>query len=292
MTRLSCAAGCTLRGRHLDDCGDPEQCRGCLPALAADGLQVCEWHREQVWKALRGLETLWVDVEASGVLKAPQGGRRGAEPAMPLDVEASDWRWRVRACLVGWCKVLEEDFGVSLDDAQDTISWMVSKLKYQADRVLAHPEHADQLCADLLGWTEDDGKRHTGLMTEGRRLEGRGAAKALTILCDCGDRVKVEPAEDAYMTCPTCGETGVWKWWQQRLAPETEDTMTAAQVVQWLRSAHRITLTEATLRQWVSRGKLTSIRSQSGGASTFRPQAVALVAMSQREVSVPRPRTA
>ena len=69
---------------------------------------------------------------------------------------------------------------------------MAAKVRYQTDRLLAHPEHADQLVADMLGWVEEDGTRHTGFAAEGRRLMFRGGSRPLTILCDCGDRVRVE----------------------------------------------------------------------------------------------------
>lgn len=283
---IHCQAGCVRRDRHLPDC--PGDCTGCEPRMAAVGLRVCERDRENVWDALRGLETLWVDVEASGVLKGAHGGTRGRSGhPLPIDPDATDWRGRVKACLIGWCKVLEEDWQVSLDDAQDTVGWLAGKVRYHADRILAHPEHADQLVADLCGWDED-GRRHEGLIAEGRRLMGRGGAKPLTILCDCGDRVRVETDPDADMTCRTCGETGVWAWWRRRLAPETEAHMTGAQVVAWLRTSHRITIEEATLRQWVSRGKLVPLQREAGQASTYLPEAVAIVAMNQMATRIAR----
>ena len=285
----ACAVGHEARGRHLDGCEglDDGTCTGCVPVLAAPGLQVCAGHREGTWEALRTLDALWTAVEASQVLRAGQKSRGGSEPPLPVDEAAADWRWRLRTCLVGWCKVLEADFGLTLDGAEDTVRWMAAKVRYQTDRLLAHPEHADQLVADMLGWVEEDGTRHTGFAAEGRRLMFRGGSRPLTILCDCGDRVRVEPSGDEYMTCPTCGETGVWQWWRRRLAPETEERMTGAEVVAWLREAHRIVLTEETLRKWVQRGKLMPER-EPGRASTYLPQAVALVAMSQREVTASR----
>ena len=51
--------------------------------------------------------------------------------------------------------------------------------------------------------------------------------------------------------------------------------------------ASKIGCTAETLRKWVQRGKLMPER-EPGRASTYLPQAVALVAMSQREVTASR----
>lgn len=37
-TTTPCIRGCTMRGRHIEDCDDHDICRGCLPRLAEFGL--------------------------------------------------------------------------------------------------------------------------------------------------------------------------------------------------------------------------------------------------------------
>lgn len=113
-----CAAGCTLPRRHTPACADPDTCAGCLPALAADGLLVCARCHERVLTALSlkdGLAAVWVDVEDAMTLKGRHSGARGRSVALPLDLDAADWRTAVRACLVGWMLILEEDFGAVID---------------------------------------------------------------------------------------------------------------------------------------------------------------------------------
>lgn len=44
-TRPVCAVQpCHIPNRHLDHCETPHECRGCLPGLAADGLDICTHH--------------------------------------------------------------------------------------------------------------------------------------------------------------------------------------------------------------------------------------------------------
>jgi hypothetical protein len=112
-----CVRGCTIRARHLDGCDVPD-CPGCLPAMAAPGLAVCERDADRTHGALSGpqsLAGLWVDVEDGMTLRARYGGAGGSGKPLPVDLDAAGWRQRVRACLVGWLLILEEDFGTVLE---------------------------------------------------------------------------------------------------------------------------------------------------------------------------------
>ena len=114
---IACVCGCTLRGRHTTEC-TVDDCPGCLSAPAATGLRVCERCTDRVLRAVSvsdGLAAVWADVEASMVLKGRQRGAGGRERPLPVDLDAADWRTAVRACLVGWMLILEEDFGAVID---------------------------------------------------------------------------------------------------------------------------------------------------------------------------------
>lgn len=280
---IACQSGCQQRDRHRDDCPDTDACPGCLPRPALDGLRVCGACVDRTSDSLRALPALWADVEHAGVLKGASASKGGDGNPLPIDVDAAGWRTRVRACLVGWCLVLEEDFGISLDDAQDTITWMSAKVRTQAMRILAHPEHADQLVADLCGWTEEDGTRHQGLLSEGRRIEGKGVSQSVRLLCNCGERVPVitdedgKPDEEAILTCRGCGSWGLLSWWRKQVLTGDLPAMTISTLVQWLaQQGHRTT--EKALRVKADRGVITPVGKQVDGAGrpsrTFDPVVV------------------
>lgn len=276
---------------HDTDCPDTDTCGGCLPRPAADGLQVCQTCEERARKALRDLPALWDDVQDAGVLKGASRGKGAGGTPLPIDPDAADWRTRVRACLVGWCLVLEEDFDATLDGATDTVAWMADKVGIYAGRILADVQHADQLVADLCGWVEDDGTRHVGLVTEGRRLEGKGASHGIRLLCACGERVPVvtdadgRPDEEAILTCRGCGAWGVLSWWREQLATGDLPAMTISGLVRWLaQQGHRTT--EKALRVKADRGLIAAVGTQADGvgrpARTFDPVAVMGVVVARR----------
>lgn len=276
---IECACGCKLRDRHLTDCVD-DACAGCLPAPALEPLRVCRRCERRAAEALRGLPGLVQDVEDSQVLRAASGASGGDKP-LPIDPDAMDWRWRVRACLVAWCRILEEDFGANLADAQDTVTWMTAKVRTAADRLLAHPEHADQLVADLCGWSEDDGRRHLGLIGEGRKLAFRGRGARQRIRCSCGSWVAVDPTE--FMTCPGCGEQGVLDWWRQREVGEDPAPMTLRDLSLWLALHHGRNVPERTLRGMADRGAIVPVQRQGEGVGRpsrrFDPVTVAAIVL-------------
>lgn len=261
MTYTPCARGCT--SGHLDGCQDAG-CAGCRPRPAAVGLQVCARDETGAREALRALPGVWDDVVDAGVLRAPTGGSGGQGRPIPLDVDGAAWRLRVRVCLIGWLRVLEEEFGLCLDDAVDDVSWMVHRVAVQAGRLLAS-EHADQLCADLLGWVEEDGPAHQGLLSEGRRLAFRSRGSRQRIRCMCGGWVSIETDTDgridteAVLACRLCREFGVIGWWQTRVVGDQPRPMTLRELPDWLALVHGLQVTSQRLRTWADEGALRAL---------------------------------
>ncbi len=281
MTKSLCAVGHNLRGRHIDGCVE-EPCAGCLPALAADGLRVCLGHEAKVREALRELPSVWADVEASMALRGKRYGTIGrTSMPLPIDDITTGWRDRSRACLVTWVKVLEEDFDASLDGCQDTVQWMADKVGIYAGRLLAS-EHADQLCSDLLGSTDEDGKRHGDLWGEGRRLAFRGSSGTpQRIKCSCGTWVTVNLVD--VMTCRGCQEWGDINWWRQREVGEDPAPMTLRDLSLWLALHHGRNVPERTLRGMADRGAIVPVQRQGEGVGRpsrrFDPVTVAAVVL-------------
>jgi hypothetical protein len=184
--------------------------------------------------------------------------------------------------------------GGRMTDDHAEIAWMVDILSRHAGRLLAS-EHADQLCADLLGWTDTDvpdgeqPRRHEGLAQEGRRLAFRSRGTSVRIRCTCGHRIPVEVDsegrvdQDAVMRCGGCGEYGVLEWWRRREAA-TADPLPLSALPEWLLTVHALTVNARRLRDWADEGVITPITTDGvpqGGARPrrlFDPVAVATVA--------------
>lgn len=101
--------GCAIPGRHLDDCqtrydqDDATRCRGCLPALAATGVLLCERDTTRIGSnalnlAIRHRDLGYVLTGSSTVL-AEYVTSAGADPNLKLNYLATEARADIRALL-------------------------------------------------------------------------------------------------------------------------------------------------------------------------------------------------
>lgn len=148
MTRLLCVkSGCRRRGWHNDDCAN-DQCRGCQPWPAADGLNLCEVDTrrlgEDAMEAARLYDELGNQLTAGGGWGQRTSGSR--EPGLRFNARVADARNTVRQVLVGWARVVSEERGVGLP-ADDNHA-IAAYLALHAQWLAAHPaakEAADEL---------------------------------------------------------------------------------------------------------------------------------------------------
>ena len=116
MSNLACIAHrCALPRRHAEGCTN-DTCRGCLPALAQDGLRLCPLHTTRIsTDALRIAE---LDHEIEEVLA--RSGRVGertsgtADHGTVLNDRAVEVRTEIRHTLVAWCRLVAEERGIHL----------------------------------------------------------------------------------------------------------------------------------------------------------------------------------
>ena len=83
--------GCAIRGRHLPAC-EVDDCRGCLPRLATEGL-ICETHERWAAQHLAEIERLTPDARlvAAGQVRRGHGGTGGKPGSRsPGNDEATD----------------------------------------------------------------------------------------------------------------------------------------------------------------------------------------------------------
>ncbi len=271
-TRL-CIVGHDVPGLHREGC-PIEGCAGCMPAVAVSDLQVCGWHERRILDGLDELPGLWVDL-ADPRRSKPLGGVRSASTGSPMLIsdDARHARSAIKALLASWCLVLAEDYAMRVP--ADTVEAMAAHVRQHAPRLL-NSEHADQLCADLLGHVDEDGDRYEGAAHLARRLAHPSPAARQRIRCDCGDWVRVDP--DQVMTCRTCGTWGVLGWWMAR-AEVPSGPMTLRELADWLLAYRGLNVPHHTLRTWADRGLITPVSTE--GARRFDPIAVATVAQAR-----------
>jgi hypothetical protein len=228
-SRPLCARGCTFPDDN--------------PRPAAPGLWVCLRCEHQVRAALRDLPGLWADLGDTRRGKRLDNSAPSAEKPPPLSDDARNARSAIKAALVAWCFILDEDFGMSLP--ADTVRAMAHHVAVQTGRLLAS-EHADQLVHDVVTAAR-----------EARRLAY--PVSSLTVECSCGCRVRIDQDPDVRTTCAGCGEAGTSTWWLHQLVPDALQPMTAEEGVAWLANAHRIQVSAEMIRQWAARGHVVVV---------------------------------
>jgi hypothetical protein len=173
-----CATGCTIRDQHIPDCATDE-CGGCVPRLAATGLEVCASCESKATIACDELPQLWADLaerpRTAGV--STYGGSSGDPEACPdcdaglpcprshrdtpspLAQEAIEARSTIRAHLVTWCHVLEQTHRITLPSeariaattrqlAKDASTWAAAHRRGAALTYRANPAKARQHVAE------------------------------------------------------------------------------------------------------------------------------------------------
>lgn len=241
-SRPLCASGCTYADGN--------------PRPAAAGLWVCYRCEHQVRDALWHLPGLWADLGDTRRGKRLGNAARSAEKPPPLSDDARNARSAIKAALVAWCFILDEDYSITLP--ADTVRAMAHHVGVQATRLL-NSEHADQFVHDFVTAAR-----------EARRLAY--PVSSLTVECTCGHRVRIDQDPDVTTTCGSCGEAGTSTWWLHQLVPAALQPMTADEGVAWLAQAHRIEVSADMIRQWATRGHLVVVdRKRPEGQAYGRP---------------------
>lgn len=115
-----CASAHDVRGRHIDGC-PIENCRGCLPATAAQGLQVCERCHTRLRHVLAIAPSLVMHlrehIQPGASVTDEQPGAPGKKaPPAPLNVEALSGADDLHAELASWALVVMEERRVNGPD--------------------------------------------------------------------------------------------------------------------------------------------------------------------------------
>lgn len=150
MTDLACARkDCAIPGRHKTEHQPDHVCRGCLPALAQDGLRLCPLHTSRI--ATDALRCAELDGEIQLVLAATdRPGERTSGTAnhgTELNPRAVDMRAELRHTLVAWTRLIHEQRGIHLPP--DNLDAIAAYLATHHVWLAAHRELAGD-CSDEL----------------------------------------------------------------------------------------------------------------------------------------------
>ena len=110
--RALCIADCVARGQHAPDCTD-EECGGCVPRLAVDGVRLCGWHLDKLAADPLQLAELHTEIGlrlvGSGSAGEKTSGTRN--PGLSLDERAVQMRDEIKGVLTSWASMICEERG-------------------------------------------------------------------------------------------------------------------------------------------------------------------------------------
>jgi len=136
---LCASPSCAARGKHQSDCGS-EDCRGCLPRRAADGLRLCVLHTDLIAEDARSVAELHAALAdrlaSSGLPGERTSGTR--DPGLKLNDAAVEARVLIRHTLVSWTYLIAEERGVALP--VDTTAAVAAFVARHAPWLAAHSE--------------------------------------------------------------------------------------------------------------------------------------------------------
>lgn len=113
MTLLCASPRCRIPGRHTDACATETTCRGCAPARAADGLQLCPRCTSGIGRDAQRAAALDPDL-ALALIGQAEPGSRGDHGGISLADAAVEARTLIRAVLSSWCRLIAEERGIRL----------------------------------------------------------------------------------------------------------------------------------------------------------------------------------
>lgn len=147
MTLACSAPRCRAFGRHLEACAT-DDCKGCQPRLAADGLRLCEVHVRRLGEHAHQAADVYTEL-ALALLTSGRPDERTSgskERGAVLNERAVQARTTIRHTLVSWCRLVSEERGITLPN--DDITSLASYVAKHAQWLGAHPAAGE--CSDEL----------------------------------------------------------------------------------------------------------------------------------------------
>jgi hypothetical protein len=255
MTQLCVSSYCGLPRQHLDDC-DEEECRGCLPARAADGLYLCLVDLRH----LEGDAVQLAEMYEELGLRLTGGGRPGEKTSgskgsvgTDLNPAAVEARSAIRAALVRLTKLIAEERGIGYPP--DEVPAMGDFVAKHADWLAAH-EAADEHAEELRDLATDYRTWRLAYPVSSDRLY-IGECPLLLATTDgarkvCGTKL-YQLASALLVTCQGCEKSETVEWWQREITGEAGGVVDAYAGAAHLSVRWRRPVDPGTVRKWGQR---------------------------------------
>jgi hypothetical protein len=141
--------GCTARGYHVEGC-DTEDCQGCQPRLALDGLNLCQRDVEGIaTDAARAAELRAALAKALSGSGQPGEKTSGtADKGLKINERAVEMRATIRHTLVSWSLLITEERGFSLPTKR--VVQPLPRGFIGPPRLISVVDDSDRALADLI----------------------------------------------------------------------------------------------------------------------------------------------
>jgi hypothetical protein len=284
MNQLACAATCTIPAHHLDTCNQPNDCRGCLPGHAADGLVLCTHHTRLLPELALNAAKLY-GVLGSRLLPAGGTGPRtsGSKPGAPTpDDTVMQTRADIQRTLVVLAQRIADQRGVT-----PPLRWSIVRLPHGVEgpaarraRPTGHRMALAQFVGKHAEWlaAQDDAGHICDLLVHYGRIGGPTWRLAyphrtdrlyvgdcpLTVTNDqgevvCGERLH-QVAGQPLITCRGCGTAALIEQWERWLYPDGESvTVDAYAGARALARAWYREVDAGLIRVWTVRRKVVPV---------------------------------
>lgn len=254
MSALCVVPSCFIPRRHVQTC-ENEDCAGCLPGLAADGLLICHHHHDRAKRDLGRLPGLDRDLTKAVAISGTTSGvgrvkGNPGHPGISLDENVMDAADYLRGRLTNLIAYVSTERGETIPkwNVPDMVTWLFKRADWMSSNTdLAHI------------W----GRQVANVVIEARRRAYRTRPDGVlighcTTTTDkgavCGQPLRYKPSDyagDKTVTCRDCG-TGYSLHALAELA-DPATTAPALEVVALLGHRFARVIDTSTLRQWVHR---------------------------------------
>jgi hypothetical protein len=287
--QLCVSSYCGLPSQHAENCdgvghwgGD---CRGCLPARAADGLYLCPYCLRRIphdaFMAALRYEALSLQLVGGGPAGSEGSGAGSGD--LELNPAAVEAREAIRTTLVAIVRLVAEERGISLPERP--WRWEVERRPYfdfigplnRYRREVGVPElvplaefigrHAQWLAAHPAAGEHAKDLRDVGTDPRTWRLAYPSASDRLKLAdCPwCGTALYQLP-DEPLVTCKGCGTAETWEWWQRTIIGEVGGQLDVGAAVSYLSWRWHQVVTAKHIHNAVLRGRITPVLGPDGQA--------------------------
>lgn len=284
---LCAVPGCVLTRQHLDSCDRDlaPPCPGCLPALAAPGLQVCDrcaGTTAHARDACRGClvhdPLIAADVHGDLALQLRRSGtgeHTSGTPDRSPSVNAAvvEARGQIETTLRRLAALIAAERGFTAPRRQVRGRWYVDTsmpalgefVSRSGLWLAAHPKAADHVQALReishgrvwsLAYPVGSTRLHIGHCPLVVTWVTEQGGRQQLVDAVCGERLDWDSSRSALVHCPGCGTDETVEWWQRQIVGDLGGEVTAAVAATWLSMHWYRPVQPSVISNWASRGKV------------------------------------